>query len=260
MVQPEASAIKGKKAPLGEMLTTVGALFSAVLSSACCWLPLLLIGFGLSAGGVASAFEAYRPALLAVTGLFLAVGFYLAYLRNEKCEPDSACATPNRKLLLFNKISLWAATVVVAGFAFFPNYVGAFLSDGGDAAPPPATSEALRVVKVDIEGMTCEACSVNLTAALKRVEGTRQVAVSFEEKLATVHVVAGTEQATLIQAIEATGDKGKVRSSDPIVVAGQSQTLFVEIEGMTCEACAVGIAAELKKVLGASRVRVSSSA
>lgn len=252
-------AAPGKKVPLGELLATGGALVSAVLSSACCWLPLLLIGFGLSAGSVASAFEAYRPALLGVTGLFLAGGFYLTYFRKEKCEPDSACATPNRKLVLFNKISLWVATVAVAGFAFFPNYVGAFLSDGGELAPPPATTEALDVVKLDIEGMTCEACEVSIAAELKKVQGMRQVKVSFKERLATLHVVSGTNSVALIQAVEAAGYKGRVRSSE---AANPTQALsqkyvVIDIEGMTCEACAVGITAELKKVSGVSNIRVS---
>ncbi len=37
---------------------------TALLSPACCWLPLLLIAFGASAAGVSGFFETYRPYLL----------------------------------------------------------------------------------------------------------------------------------------------------------------------------------------------------
>jgi len=46
-------------------LSTPAAVGSAILSSACCWLPLLLLAFGLSAGGVAGFFETVRPYFLA---------------------------------------------------------------------------------------------------------------------------------------------------------------------------------------------------
>ncbi len=90
------------KAPPSRLTTglwaSAGAMASAILSSACCWLPLLLLAFGLSAGGMASFLEAYRPYLLGVTALLLGSGFYLTYFRKKKCGPDGSCAVPNRKL------------------------------------------------------------------------------------------------------------------------------------------------------------------
>jgi hypothetical protein len=107
-----------------------GAVVSAVLSSACCWLPILLIAFGASAAGVAGFFEAYRPHLLGITGLLLAGGFYLVYFLKERCSPGEACAMPNPRLRRFNKIVLWAATTFVLAFALFPDYVGYVLAAG----------------------------------------------------------------------------------------------------------------------------------
>jgi hypothetical protein len=107
----------GKDAPLGRshnagLWATTGAVVSAILSSACCWLPLLLIAFGASAAGVAGLLEAYRPHLLGATGLLLASGFYLVYFRKAKCGPGEACAVPNPRLRRFNKITLWVATAL----------------------------------------------------------------------------------------------------------------------------------------------------
>jgi copper chaperone CopZ len=60
-------------------LATLGAFFTAVLGSACCWLPLLLIAFGFSAAGVGSFFEQYRLLLLTVTFVLLGAAWYLTY-------------------------------------------------------------------------------------------------------------------------------------------------------------------------------------
>jgi hypothetical protein len=102
---PLPSSREGGKWNAG-ILTSGGAVITAILSSACCWLPLLLIAFGASAAGVAGFFDAYRPHLLASTAILMAVGFYLVYFRKEECAPGSACAVPNRRLTRFNKAML----------------------------------------------------------------------------------------------------------------------------------------------------------
>lgn len=111
-----------------------GALLAAILSSACCWLPLALIAVGASAAGVAGFFAAYRVHLLIATAALLGTGFYYVYFRKPKCAPGDACAVPNPRLQRFNKIMLWIATAFVLIFAAFPNYVGYLL--GGDTTGP----------------------------------------------------------------------------------------------------------------------------
>jgi copper chaperone CopZ len=63
----------------GAFLATLGAVFIAVVGSACCWLPLLLIAFGFSAAGVGSFFEQYRPYFLAATFALLGTAWYFTY-------------------------------------------------------------------------------------------------------------------------------------------------------------------------------------
>ena len=46
------------------LLAQVGALASAIVASACCWLPLLLIAVGVSGSALSATFEAWRPVLL----------------------------------------------------------------------------------------------------------------------------------------------------------------------------------------------------
>lgn len=70
---------EGRPAEKGALLATLGAACTAILGSACCWLPLLLIAFGFSAAGVGSFFEQYRPYFLTATFVLLGVAWYFTY-------------------------------------------------------------------------------------------------------------------------------------------------------------------------------------
>jgi copper chaperone CopZ len=175
-----------------------GALFAAATSSACCWLPLLLIGFGASAAGVGSFFETYRPIMLGATGLFLGVGFYLIYFRKPRCEPGSACRVPNPKLRRLEQIMLWVATVAVAALAFFPSYSGLLLG-GGDGLVATASASTIRSYRID--GMTCGGCAAHLQQAIGAVEGIDRVSVSYDSGTADVLVPSDADFEALDQAV-----------------------------------------------------------
>ncbi len=183
--------------------TVTGATLSAVLSSACCWLPLLLLAFGASATGLSATFEAYRMPLLVAAGSLLATGFYLVYLRKPVCQPGSTCSVPSSRLARCNKGMLWIATVLVGAFAFFPNYVGALL--GGRAAD----SVEGATVHLEIEGMTCEACALHIEEELRSVPGVRAARITYDERRATITADPTTPptEAELVQAVEQAGYK-----------------------------------------------------
>jgi len=159
------------------LLAAVGAGISAVLSSACCWLPLLLLAFGASAAGVSGFFERYRPLFLGVSAVLLAAGFYLVYLREPACEPDADCSVPNARLTRINKVMLWVAAVFVATFALFPNYVGALL--GTDHLGDVTSTDTSYDMEFAVEGMTCEACAVILRSKLTEVPGVSAAEVFY---------------------------------------------------------------------------------
>lgn len=166
-------------------LAAGGSVVAAILSSACCWLPLVLIAFGASAVGVAGFFEAYRLYFIMSAVGLLAFGFYMIYFRKENCEPGSSCATPNRKLRIFSQAILWTATVLVGTFVFFPNYVGFMLGSPTQAATTVDTA-GLASAKFHIEGMTCEGCANILHGALTKLPDVKAAEVDFSTKTAVI--------------------------------------------------------------------------
>jgi len=186
--EPEPAQSKPDQSNRLSFWSTPAAVGSAILSSACCWLPLLLLAFGLSAGGVAGFFETVRPYFLAAAVVFLGAGFYLAYLRKPACKPGEACAVANRKRQRFNRGMLWVATAFVIAFALFPYYSPAMVRTLAD---PPASvgtdTAAIGTTRVfQIEGMTCTACAAGLEVRLSKLTGVAEANVSYAGKTATI--------------------------------------------------------------------------
>ncbi len=184
----------------GETIAKAGTIFSAIMASSCCWLPLLLLAVGVSGAGIASTLEAYRPLFMAVTFSFLAAAFYFTY-RPKKAvaggghdccatEEVEDCCSPAAKVrfnrMARNKIMLWSVTVMAVVFLLFPHYVGTFL--GGDSSTVTATMD--RSVFA-IEGMTCEGCSSIAAKAIRGVPGVLAVEVNYEDAQAVVGTKAG---------------------------------------------------------------------
>ena len=187
------------------LLAAGGSVVAAVVASACCWIPFLLVSSGAATAGLSAGFERVRPYFLGATALLLGAGFYLVYFKKQKCAPGEACAVPNKKLQRFNRVMLWIATVSVLALALFPNYVG-FLANPS-VAETSGDSDASAMVVLDIEGMTCEACSIHVNRALKEVPGVLESSVDLERDRARVRVDSASPPSTqdLIDAVEEAG-------------------------------------------------------
>lgn len=196
-------AVTAGAEPPGALWATTGSMVSAVAASACCWLPLLLIGFGVSAAGVASAFETVRPAFLSAAALLLGFAFYRSYFRRAACAPGSACAVPKGER--FNRGMLWVAAGFVLVFALFPKYVGLLVAD--DDRPADVSAEGASVVTLDLAGMSCEGCAPTVEKSLRGVPGVRSASVSYAESRAELVVdpASPPSRETLVRAVEAAG-------------------------------------------------------
>jgi copper chaperone CopZ len=207
--RPVAAGLPPKNDGRPALWAAAGSVASAVVASACCWLPLLLLAFGVSAAGASAAFEKVRPFFLVVAAVLLSVGFYLTYFRPQACVPGSECAPPNPKLRRFNRVMLWTATVVVVAVALFPNYVGLLLGNTDQAA---VENGSLQSETLKVEGMTCEACATEIQQELARVPGVKQASVRYAEgkALVTFDPASPPSQDALLEAVEKAGYKASL--------------------------------------------------
>ncbi len=104
-----------------ERLFLGGSIAAALVASACCLGPVVLLMLGASSVGAALALAPYRPFLLGLTFLLLAGAFYLTYRRRPvACGPGGKCELPGTARR--NRILLWVVTFLVLLAATFPYY------------------------------------------------------------------------------------------------------------------------------------------
>ncbi len=178
----------------GETIAKVGTLVSAIMASACCWLPLVLLAVGVSGAGIASTLEEYRPYFMVITVGFLGAAFYFTYRPKssgsdccvtEASSGDACCAPAARStlsMLTVNKVMLWVVTAVAIAFLFFPSYVGIFFNRNDTTT----ITEQMTQTIIKIEGMTCEGCSALVADAIKSTPGVLAVKVDYQKAEALV--------------------------------------------------------------------------
>lgn len=107
------------KSKIGIQITS---LISAIVASSCCWLPFVLLFFGLSTSTMGSFLSKYSIPLNVAALILLGFGFYLQYIQKkapkECCEPNKSS-----KIEKFSEISLWITTIIVIGFLTLPMYM-----------------------------------------------------------------------------------------------------------------------------------------
>ncbi|MBX6311451.1 MAG: cation transporter [Isosphaeraceae bacterium] len=182
---PSVSSPSARTGGRTERWAALGSVISAVVASACCWLPLLFLAFGLSAAGASAMFERVRPFFLLVAAGLLGTGFYLSYVRKESCEPGQACGVPNLKLRRFNRAMLWVAAAVVIAVALFPYYAGVLVG-GATEALAGQEGTGLPTMTLTVKGMTCEACAAHIQKELAKVPGVKRASVRYDQGQAAV--------------------------------------------------------------------------
>ena len=196
------------------------------MSSSCCWLPLLLLAFGVS-GADRRGVESYCRCL-GLTVAFLAAAFYFTYrprkaasASGDCCAPaKGCCAAPATKsrfgMMTLNKVALWGVTVVAVAFLFFPQYMKYFLTGGG-AEQPAANNPLVRTTTLSVEGMTCEGCAVLVEKVVTDVPGVLTVKVDYDTKrmVVTSEARCPAPAESVVQALQKAGYRAAVIESDP---------------------------------------------
>lgn len=112
----------------GGTLAAVGIL-GALAASACCILPLVLFGAGISGAWISNltALAPYQPIFVAFTLAVLGFRFWRVYGPQRACAEGEVCAKPIPTR--FTKIALWLATALVGAALAFPYLADLFLPD-----------------------------------------------------------------------------------------------------------------------------------
>ena len=202
-----------------------GAIVAASLASACCILPVVFGALGISALGVAAAFEPLRPYFVAAAAIMLAVGFYYAYFRRaffrraffrRARSEGAACDLRSSRGVRLARPVLWLATAAVVALGLFPSYAGLLT---GESSGTTVASETVssRTLSLSVEGMTCEACAVGIERELASVGGVLAATVSYAEKTAAVVVDLNAPPSgkELLAAIERAGYRAAILTPKP---------------------------------------------
>jgi mercuric ion transport protein len=115
------SAMAGEGEAKRQGIATGGGIIGALAAATCCIAPFLLISAGVGGAwmGNLTTLAPYQPIFIVVTLGFLGYGYYLVYWKLRKAyAEDAACAQPLPNRVV--RISLWAATALVAQAIAFP--------------------------------------------------------------------------------------------------------------------------------------------
>lgn len=176
------------------------AIVSASVASICCIGPVVLTGLGLSGLGLAAVLTHYRSLFLAVTGIALGVGFYLAYRRRSVPCVDGTCEY--RSGSRTTKAALWAITAAATALATFPNWSARIIAGSASVAPTGAETLTLKIT-----GMDCAACTVEISKAVETVPGVYSARINFDNQQATVISSPKADPKAVVKAVESAGYK-----------------------------------------------------
>ncbi len=98
-----------------------GGILAAIGAASCCVIPFSLAALGVTGAWIGNftALAPYQPYFLALSALFLALGFLLVYRRRSAaCAADASCRRPASDKIA--KIALWSGLALVVVAAAFP--------------------------------------------------------------------------------------------------------------------------------------------
>lgn len=183
-------------------LPIFGSIILAIITHLCCIGPVVLAVLGVGGAGLFSKFANLRPYLMGMTGVFLGLAFFLTYRKRKvKCE-DGTCKI--RRASKWNKIALWAGTILIVFFMVFPQLVGSLNTSSGNNHMKGEISEVI----IPVEGMTCSGCEFNIENAVKKLDGIIKVKADHQKGEVNIKFEKGKININdLVKAINKSGYK-----------------------------------------------------
>jgi len=112
--------------------------------------------------------------------------------------------------------------------------------------------DEIKVVRIEVQGMTCSACTSAVERALQSLDGVMRASVSLALCEAEVEFDrAQIREDSIVEAIEDTGFEAKLMGTVDDTLA------VLEIKGMTCSACTSSVEKALTEVPGVISVTVN---
>jgi mercuric ion transport protein len=154
-------------------------IITAITASLCCITPVLALIAGTS--GIASTFswiEPFRPYLIALTILILAIAWYQK-LKLKKQEIDCECENEKPKFVNSKKL-LFLVTLFAILMLAFPYYTQIFYSNTNKGVVYVSESD-INKVEYRITGMTCTGCEIHIESEVNKLDGIIEVKATHEK-------------------------------------------------------------------------------
>jgi len=194
--------MKGNKNLIGT------SIIAAIVASLCCITPVLALIAGTS--GIASTFswiEPFRPYLIALTVVILALAWYLKLKPRTKEEIECDCEEENKATFWQSKNFLGIVTVFAIIMLAFPYYSKAFYPDTKNEMIV-VDSANIQSATINIEGMTCISCEEHVNYEVNKLDGILTISSSYEKGNAEVEFDSTVTTLNEIEkAINSTGYK-----------------------------------------------------
>lgn len=103
----------------GRLALATGGL-AAILASACCLGPLILVSLGLGGAwvGQLAVLEPYRPIFIGLALVAMFFAWRRIFRPAEDCQPDEVCAVPEVKTTY--KVIFWVVSLLILIALVFP--------------------------------------------------------------------------------------------------------------------------------------------
>src|SRR6266568_3371457 len=175
-------------------------ILSALLASACCIGPLLLVAIGVGSGAV---WVGRYHWFFLIGGIAVLIWAWAKYLREKTiCDCEHKPMGRRRSAML----TLLITTALVLGFAGLNISRYVFAGTPVVAQTQTHLANGLNRIVVSVEGLSCVTCEIPVRHALRRIDGVKAAHVSAATKTATVdYEPAKTNPEQLVAAINSTG-------------------------------------------------------
>lgn len=157
------------------------SILTALTASICCITPVLAVLAGTT--GVASTFswiEPFRPYLIGLTVLVLAVAWYQKFKPKSAAEIDCECDDEKPKFIN-SKGFLFLITLFAGVMLAFPYYSHIFYSSTETNKEIVYVEQSnVKEIRVTIEGMTCSGCEAHIESEVNKLDGILKVDADYQ--------------------------------------------------------------------------------